>query len=139
MGGEMKEMTLIEKLVAIELGHEWEVLQNEVKDDFMWAKNSDQSLKCAIECIGRRGYEIRLTAKEWDWPVCNRPHIECWLRGEWPNPHTGESFWDAWYLDVFSKDFQTSAQRWQAAIPDPKNPEKRPPDNWSPHEKRVIS
>jgi hypothetical protein len=132
------DLTLIQKLIAVELGCEWEAKSINSIDPYFFISEK-QSLEMAIK-IQRRGQEIRLTSREWDWPICERDGVICWhryrvgtLTGKQPNPPK----YFAWTKTIARLESAFSDE--QYVLPDPRAPDQEPPGDWSPEGRRVIS
>jgi hypothetical protein len=126
------DLTLIQKLVAIELGCEWAITTFEYShlpiDPFDIP--TDQHLENCIK-LHAAGHEIRLTDKEWDFPMGYLPsERKLWL-GFRPHP-TSAIKW----LRGF--DAIRSSSPTYVVIPDPRAPDQEPPGDWSPEDRRVV-
>jgi hypothetical protein len=148
------DLTLIQKLVAVELGCEWEydiAGPNAAKMNLVTPV--DQSLRHAMKVISENR-AFRLTAKPWDWPVCERECLPVWYREdlEMAEIATGFSEWakgiihrsillgtdgKELVLQQKSNDFKRFWAK-QVVVSDPRSPDQPPPEGWSPEGRRVV-
>lgn len=129
-----KQLSLIETLAAVEMGCEWEYdIAGPDTSKMNLVISVDQSLRHAMKIISENR-ALRLTAKEWDWPVCMRENLICWVRDR---SNTWLKGWNRSFRTSQTEAILGSSFR-DFVVPDPRNPDTPPPSDWSPEGKRVV-
>ncbi len=138
------DLSLIQKLVAIELGHEWEWHKRyesgtgKLLVDEWQAANETMDLVAAIHKVSA-GIHIRLTSKPWDWPVCEREGYLVWNGSYVKTFEPGLNLsnvvypWSKMILPQVSANFGPFN-----VLPNPLDPDEVPPSDWSADGRRVI-
>ena len=131
------DLTLIQKLVAIELGCEWCVYHRFITDSpYDNHIPEDQSLQSALHCLNQKRYDgIGLTSNPWDFPTCERSGVLCWRRIHMRHHGVWQFAWRSGYIDHWEEN------EWVEDIyvaANPLNPDEVPPLDWSADGRRVI-
>jgi hypothetical protein len=131
-----KPMSLIQTLVAVELGYPWQVgYTSLLRKEIDWQPAIFGDFYTLLATLSDK-MPVRLQPDYvWDFPVENRVEFVCWAR---VRPKKTNEQWSPWRKEFKRPIGTLRVYDYQFVTPDPRNPDTPPPSDWTPEGRRVV-